>query len=106
MPADEQRRFFSFRVIPEYHLFINVGTLFDQRLAAYYQRRRWYWAAACCFNLIVAWGGRLLDKKISLLLHTQQQLAVSEGRYRAIFEAANDGIFVHDAKSGVIPRYK
>ncbi len=100
--ADEQRRFFSFRVIPEYHLLINVGTLFDQRLAAYYQRRRWYWAAACCFNLIVAWGGRLLDKKISLLLHTQQQLAISEVRYRAIFEAANDGIFVHDAKSGVI----
>ncbi len=35
-------------------------------------------------------------------MHTQQQLAISEVRYRAIFEAANDGIFVHDAKSGVI----
>jgi diguanylate cyclase (GGDEF)-like protein/PAS domain S-box-containing protein len=100
--SDSQRRFVSYRVMPDYPLFVNVGTHVDLGLDPYYQHRRWYWIAVFCFNLVVVWGGTLLVRQINRMVRTKQQLAASEDRYRTIFEAANDGIYVHDAKNGEI----
>jgi len=100
--ADAGQQFVSYRVMPDYPLYVAVDIAGDQALAPYYQHRRWYLVVLFCFDLVVLWGGMTLARKIDRLMQTKRELAVSEERYRTIIGSINDGIYVHDEKTGRI----
>jgi diguanylate cyclase (GGDEF)-like protein/PAS domain S-box-containing protein len=48
-------------------------------------------------NLFMTYKNELIERR-----QAEQALQISQANYRAIFDAANDGIFVHDAATGEI----
>ena len=81
-PVDGVRRFFSYRVMPDYPLIVGVAASEAATLAAVAQRTRWYYVRAGVLSVILALLSILVIRALTRQKRAADQLAASEASLR------------------------
>jgi PAS domain S-box-containing protein len=96
-PLDDVARLFSFRRVGDYPLYAVVGLADADYLAAWRANSLRLGGLTALFVAGTLLFGVLVRQLWRRQALTQTALQVEETRYRALFENANDGIFIQDA---------
>ena len=99
--TDGQQRFQSYRVLPDYPLYVVVGVQKDAALAAYYQRRLTYLLFASFASLFILAAGYIMTRRRDREIETQKEIAASEEMLSKVFQASHDGISVLRQEDGL-----
>ncbi|MDD5177423.1 MAG: EAL domain-containing protein [Sterolibacterium sp.] len=93
---DGIQRFHSYRRNGTYDFYINVGVAKDEYLTPWHDELIQTGAMACFFLLVTVLFARKLQQGWISQQAAAAQLSKVEGKYRLLFEQANDGIFLQD----------
>ncbi len=101
-PVDGERRFYSFRNLPEYGLTAAVGTSYDSVLQPVRDRTARYRLMAALGSLALAAGALALGLAIHRHDRAAARLRQSEQRLAGIIESAMDAIITVDAEQRIV----
>jgi PAS domain S-box-containing protein len=99
---DGIQRYLSYRTLPDYPLFITVGSSQADVLAPHQQRKNEYYLAATLVSLVIALMGALLMLALTRQRRAISALAASEEKFRATFNHAAIGISHVDLNGRII----
>jgi len=101
LSSNRQQYFISYRVLPDYPLYVAVGVQKDQALAAYNRRSLIYVMGAMLFSLVIVICGYIIIRQRERELRSEKAQQVSNEKYTKIYAVSPDAILVTRVSDGL-----